>query len=225
MTIAGWNAPVVIVAAVEVMVLVFRALSCSRPYSVVPTKKSISGQTTNSFVLYGAVFVGGAVATLMLVLAILTPYSRTSGNSRLPLIAAQRANERTVRRSHGLIFSRQSGPMPSEEAPLLCLYDRNTERKREPVRYQLLKHLPARRVDSKSFSDELITEGRREHLAQRSVRWLRTRRLDGMHIQWMYPGEGNGRPSDRENFPKLLAQIGSAFKASALIKCELAFTL
>ncbi|KAH8030992.1 hypothetical protein HPB51_012460 [Rhipicephalus microplus] len=33
MTIAGWDAPVVIVAAVEVMVLVFRALPCRRPYS------------------------------------------------------------------------------------------------------------------------------------------------------------------------------------------------
>lgn len=69
-------------------------------------------------------------------------------------------------------------------------------------------------MDSKSFSDELITEGRREHLAQRSVRWLRARHLDGMHVQWMYPGEGNGRPSDRENFPKLLAQIRNAFRAS-----------
>ncbi|KAL1473188.1 hypothetical protein MTO96_038860, partial [Rhipicephalus appendiculatus] len=236
--------------------------------------KSIN-QTTNSFLLYSSVFVGGAVATFMLVLAILAPSSRTSGNNRLPLVAAQRANERTVRRSHGLIFSRQSVLMPSEGAPLLCLYDRNTERKREPVRYQLLKHLPARfcshlvygfvspsdlnngssgssshsqagplsdaerrirqmtqlkllyptlrvlvgvggpKVDSKSFSDELITEGRREHLAQRSVRWLRARRLDGMHIQWMYPGEGNGRPSDRENFPKLLAQIRNAFKAKS----------
>lgn len=239
----------------------------------VPAKKGMGVRTANSFVLYGAVFVGGAVATFMLVLAILTPSSRTPGSHRLPLVAAQRANERTVRRSHGLIFSRQSGSMPSEGAPLLCLYDRNTERKREPVRYQLLKHLPARfcshlvygfvspsdlnngssggssqagpvadaerrirqmtqlkqlyptlrvlvgvggpKVDSKSFSDELITEGRREHLAQRSVRWLRAHRLDGMHIQWMYPGEGNGRPSDRENFPKLLAQIRNAFRAES----------
>ncbi|KAH7976247.1 hypothetical protein HPB52_010378 [Rhipicephalus sanguineus] len=231
----------------------------------VPAKKGMGVRTANSLVLYGAVFVGGAVATFMLVLAILTPSSRTSGSHRLPLVAAQRANERTVRRSHGLIFSRQSGSMPSEGAPLLCLYDRNTERKREPVRFcshlvygfvspsdlnngssggssqagpvadaerrirqmtQLKQLYPTLRVlvgvggpkvDSKSFSDELITEGRREHLAQRSVRWLRAHRLDGMHIQWMYPGEGNGRPSDRENFPKLLAQIRNAFRASALI--------
>ncbi|KAH9364227.1 hypothetical protein HPB48_000548 [Haemaphysalis longicornis] len=74
-------------------------------------------------------------------------------------------------------------------------------------------------VDSKSFSDELITEGRREHLAQRSVHWLRARHMDGMHVQWMYPGEGNGRPSDRENFPRLLAQLRHAFKASSSASC------
>lgn len=243
-----------------------------------PPSSKVAGKgraAANSFVLYGAVFVGGAVASFMLVLAILTPSGRTAANNRAPLVAAQLANERTVRRSRGLIFSRQSGSVlkPSEEAPLLCFYDRYTERKKEPVRYQLLKHLPARfcshlvygfvspsdlnnsssggssqagpvadadhrirqmvqlkqlyptlrvlvgvggpKVDSKSFSDELITEGRREHLAQRSVRWLRARHLDGMHVQWMYPGEGNGRPSDRENFPKLLAQIRNAFRAES----------
>lgn len=242
------------------------------PRTGAPAKAGIGGRAANSFVMYGAVFVGGAVATFMLVLAILTPSSRSAGHHRVPLMAAQQAGgQRAVRRSHGLIFSRQMGPAPTEEAPLLCLYDRHTERKREPVRYQLLKHLPARfcshlvygfvspsdlnngssgsasetgsvedanrrlrqmtqlkqlyptlrvlvgvggpLVGSRSFSDELITEGRREHLAQRSVRWLRARHLDGMHIQWMYPGEGNGRPSDRENFPKLLAQIRNAFKA------------
>ncbi|KAH7973952.1 hypothetical protein HPB49_007632 [Dermacentor silvarum] len=265
----------------------------SAPCRAGPPSSKVAGKgraAANSFVLYGAVFVGGAVASFMLVLAILTPSGRTAANNRAPLVAAQLvrslihcsnsateagwANERTVRRSRGLIFSRQSGSVlkPSEEAPLLCFYDRYTERKKEPVRYQLLKHLPARRViylfcshlvygfvspsdlnnsssggssqagpvadadhrirqmvqlkqlyptlrvlvgvDSKSFSDELITEGRREHLAQRSVRWLRARHLDGMHVQWMYPGEGNGRPSDRENFPKLLAQIRNAFRAS-----------
>lgn len=238
-------------------------------------RKGGQSAAANSFVLYAAVFVGGAVATFMLVLAIMTPSGRSAaGRNRLPFAAAQ-AHERTIRRSRGLVFSRQRGvaERPSVEAPLLCLYDRNTERKKEPVQYQLLKHLPARfcthlvygfvspldlnngssggasqagseadadrrirqmvqlkqvyptlrvlvgvggpKVDSKSFSDELITEGRREHLAQRSVRWMRARHLDGMHVQWMYPGEGNGRPSDRENFPKLLAQLRKAFKTES----------
>ncbi|XP_065284820.1 chitinase-3-like protein 2 [Dermacentor albipictus] len=246
----------------------------SLPPSKMAGSNRAASPAANSFVLYGAVFVGGAVASFMLVLAILTPSGREAAN-RAPLVAAQLANERTVRRSRGFIFSRQSGSVlkPREEAPLLCFYDRYTERKKEPVRYQLLKHLPARfcshlvygfvspsdlnngssggssqagpmadadhrirqmvqlkqlyptlrvlvgvggpKVDSKSFSDELITEGRREHFAQRGVRWLRARHLDGMHVQWMYPGEGNGRPSDRENFPKLLAQIRNAFRAES----------
>lgn len=234
-------------------------------------------QPTSTAVLYAAVFIGGAVATFMLVLAILTPSGRTPArNNRMPFAAAQVAGPASSRRSRGFFAARQgAGPEAAakEEAPLLCLYDRYTERKTEPVPYQLLKHLPARfcshlvygfvspadldnnsspqagqsqagpiqaaehrirqmvqlkqlyptlrillgvggpKVDSKSFSDELITEGRREHLAQRSVHWLRTRHMDGMHIQWMYPGEGNGRPSDRENFPRLLAQLRHAFRS------------
>ncbi|KAL1487004.1 hypothetical protein MTO96_046712, partial [Rhipicephalus appendiculatus] len=192
------------------------------PRKGVPAKKSIN-QTTNSFLLYGSVFVGGAVATFMLVLAILAPSSRTSGNNRLPLVAAQRANERTVRRSHGLIFSRQSVLMPSEggttavpvrpkhrakegaceiptaeaparqvllapgAGPLADAERRIRQMTQLKLLYPTLRVLVGvggPKVDSKSFSDELITEGRREHLAQRSVRWLRARRLDGMHIQW-----------------------------------------
>ncbi|XP_064486918.1 chitinase-3-like protein 2 [Ornithodoros turicata] len=66
-------------------------------------------------------------------------------------------------------------------------------------------------VDSRSFSDELLTEGRREHFAQRAARWLRARGLDGLHVHWMYPGQGNGRPSDRQNLPRFLAQLRKSF--------------
>lgn len=65
-----------------------------------------------------------------------------------------------------------------------------------------------------AFSDELITEGRREHFAQRAVRWLRGHHLDGLQMHWMFPGQGNGRPSDRQNLPRLLHQLKQAFKAS-----------
>ncbi|KAH9384572.1 hypothetical protein HPB48_026580 [Haemaphysalis longicornis] len=175
-------------------------------------------------------------------------------------------------RSRRAVVSRQKSG--NEEAPLLCLYDRNTERGKNPTPYQLLKHLPASfcthlvygfvspvdlnggpspahpsqagpikdaerrigqmvalkkfhptlrvllgvggpKVDSQSFSDQLSTEGQRDRFAKRSVRWLQARRLDGMHVQWMYPGEGNGRPTDRQNFPKLLSQLRRAFKSQS----------
>ncbi|XP_077544844.1 uncharacterized protein LOC144158045 [Haemaphysalis longicornis] len=105
------------------------------------------GQPPSSAILYAAVFIGGAVATFMLVLAILTPSGRPPARSnRMPFAAAQVAGSASSRRG-GFFMARQgAGPevAAKEEAPLLCLYDRNTERKTEPVPYQLLKHLPAR---------------------------------------------------------------------------------
>lgn len=67
---------------------------------------------------------------------------------------------------------------------------------------------------AQSFSDELITEGRREHFSQRAAHWLKSLELDGLLVQWMFPGQGNGRPSDRQNLPRLMAQLRQVFKAS-----------
>ncbi|KAH9367004.1 hypothetical protein HPB48_000056 [Haemaphysalis longicornis] len=220
--------------------------------------------TQNSHVLYVALFVSFALAVTVVSLAIMPEKSR----KRAPVSAAQVAHGRSRR----AVVSRQKSG--NEEAPLLCLYDRNTERGKNPTPYQLLKHLPASfcthlvygfvspvdlnggpspahpsqagpikdaerrigqmvalkkshptlrvllgvggpKVDSQSFSDQLSTEGQRDRFAKRSVRWLQARRLDGMHVQWMYPGEGNGRPTDRQNFPKLLSQLRRAFKSQS----------
>ncbi|CAN8001997.1 unnamed protein product [Ixodes hexagonus] len=223
----------------------------------------------NPCLLYTAVFVGGSLATFMLALAIMSPVTPSYRDSGRPRYAGASQGAR----QRGLVFSRQgmgggNGGW-SSAVPLVCVYDRNSERAKEPVRYQMLKHLPARycshlvygfvspvdlnnstskstagsvanarrrlkqmvqlkkhspalkvlvavggpKVDSKAFSDELITEGRREHFAQRAVRWLRSLRLDGLLVQWMFPGQGNGRPSDRQNLPRLMAQLRKAFKA------------
>lgn len=222
----------------------------------------------NPCLLYSAVFVGGSLATFMLALAIMSPESSLSRDRWQYARGSQGIRQR------GLVFSRQgvgsvNGAWDST-APLVCLYDRNSERTKEPVRYQMLKHLPARycshlvygfvspadlsnstsksatagcvteakrrlrqmvtlkkhspelkvlvalggpKVDSKSFSDELITEGRREHFSQRAAHWLKSLQLDGLLVQWMFPGQGNGRPSDRQNLPRLMAQLREAFKA------------
>nr|XP_054925338.1 uncharacterized protein LOC129384166 [Dermacentor andersoni] len=68
------------------------ARQTDRRTGVPPSKKAGSNRAAspaaNSFVLYGAVFVGGAVASFMLVLAILTPSGRAAAN-RAPLVAAQ----------------------------------------------------------------------------------------------------------------------------------------
>lgn len=223
----------------------------------------------NSLILYAAVFVSCAVAVAVISLAIMP--DKTS--KWAPARSAQFAFQQAPRRSRRLVVSRQKSG--NEEAPLLCLYDRNTEREKSPTPYQPLKHLPASfcthlvygfvspvdlnsassspsrpsqagsvkdaerrigemvalkklhptlrvllgvggpKVDSKSFSDQLSTEDQRDRFAKRSVRWLNARRLDGMHVQWMFPGEGNGRPTDRENFPKLLSKLKRAFTSQS----------
>jgi chitinase len=61
------------------------------------------------------------------------------------------------------------------------------------------------------FSDAALSEASRDRFARSAVRLLRDYGLDGLDVDWEYPGQpGPGivhRPEDRENFTRLLAAL------------------
>ncbi|MEM6321795.1 MAG: glycoside hydrolase family 18 protein [Bacteroidota bacterium] len=64
---------------------------------------------------------------------------------------------------------------------------------------------------SKNFSDAVLTPESREIFAQSALDFLKKHQLDGIDLDWEYPGlPGNGnphRPEDKENFTAILQLI------------------
>ena len=64
---------------------------------------------------------------------------------------------------------------------------------------------------SKHFSDVALTEASRQQFADSAIAFVRKYDLDGVDIDWEYPGlEGDGnphRPEDRENYTRLLQAL------------------
>ncbi len=65
--------------------------------------------------------------------------------------------------------------------------------------------------EAEGFSDAALTSESRETFARSSVDFLRRHRLDGIDLDWEYPGQGVGgikyRPEDKENFTRLLQEV------------------
>ncbi len=70
---------------------------------------------------------------------------------------------------------------------------------------------------SGGFSDAALTAASRKTFIESAVQFVRDNRLDGLDIDWEYPGlTGNGnrfRPEDKENFTALLKELRSRFDA------------
>ncbi len=71
---------------------------------------------------------------------------------------------------------------------------------------------------SDHFSDAALTEASRERFAQSAVAVVRAHGLDGIDIDWEYPGQrgedNTFRPEDRESFTLLLAAVRAALDAA-----------
>lgn len=61
---------------------------------------------------------------------------------------------------------------------------------------------------SKNFSDAVLTEEAREKFADSAIEFMRRHKIDGIDLDWKYPGlPGDGnvhRPEDKENFTAIL---------------------
>ncbi|MEM1118797.1 MAG: glycoside hydrolase family 18 protein [Bacteroidota bacterium] len=70
---------------------------------------------------------------------------------------------------------------------------------------------------SKNFSDAVLTPASREIFAQSAIDFLKNHQLDGIDLDWEYPGlPGNGnthRPEDKENFTAILKLIREKLNA------------
>ncbi|WP_109299270.1 glycoside hydrolase family 18 protein [Aquimarina sp. AU474] len=64
---------------------------------------------------------------------------------------------------------------------------------------------------SGNFSDAVLTNASREKFANSTIRFLQKHQINGIDLDWEYPGlEGNGnvhRPEDKENFTSILRLI------------------
>lgn len=72
---------------------------------------------------------------------------------------------------------------------------------------------------SENFSDAALTDTSRERFAQSAVAVVRAHDLDGLDLDWEYPGQRGEdnvfRPEDRETFTLLLAAVRAALDAVA----------
>ena len=74
---------------------------------------------------------------------------------------------------------------------------------------------------SKGFSDAALTEDKRTKLAKSCVKFIKDYHIDGIDIDWEYPGLPGGgnphRPEDKENFTLLLKTIRKHLDQQSLI--------
>ena len=72
---------------------------------------------------------------------------------------------------------------------------------------------------AEGFSDAALTSESRESFARSAVAFLRRHGLDGMDLDWEYPGQGVAgikfRPEDKENFTRLLQEVRAQFDAAS----------
>lgn len=70
------------------------------------------------------------------------------------------------------------------------------------------------------FSDAALTDESRRRFAASLVELVRQHRLDGVDLDWEYPGQGAGgieyRPEDKVNFTRLLAECRSQLDAASV---------
>ncbi len=75
-------------------------------------------------------------------------------------------------------------------------------------------------LGSKGFSDAALTAESRKAFTQSAVEFLRQYNLDGLDVDWEYPGsKGAGnrhRAEDKQNFTLLLKELRSAFDAETM---------
>ncbi|MGH8242136.1 MAG: glycoside hydrolase family 18 protein [Steroidobacteraceae bacterium] len=73
--------------------------------------------------------------------------------------------------------------------------------------------------EAEGFSDAALTSESRKRFARSAVDLLRRHRLDGIDLDWEYPGQGvagiNYRPEDRENFTRLLQDVRAQLDAAS----------
>jgi chitinase len=73
--------------------------------------------------------------------------------------------------------------------------------------------------EAEGFSDAAFTEESRRRFADSVVALVRAHRIDGVDLDWEYPGQGVAgikfRPEDKQNFTSLLAAVRKALDAAS----------
>jgi chitinase len=73
--------------------------------------------------------------------------------------------------------------------------------------------------EAEGFSDAALTEASRAIFTESAVAFVRRHRLDGMDLDWEYPGQGVAgikyRAEDKRNFTRLLARLRAALDAAS----------
>lgn len=64
---------------------------------------------------------------------------------------------------------------------------------------------------STKFSQVVGNSGTRSRFVENAVNFLKQYNFDGLDIDWEYPNQRGGQPSDRENFVALLRELKEAF--------------
>jgi chitinase len=73
--------------------------------------------------------------------------------------------------------------------------------------------------EADGFSDAALTKESRSAFAQSAVELVRRNRLDGIDLDWEYPGQGVAgikyRPEDKQNFTRMLQELRSQLNAAS----------
>lgn len=69
---------------------------------------------------------------------------------------------------------------------------------------KILAAVGGQNLGSTPFSKMALSETHRKGFAESAVAFCKRHRLDGLVLNWNYPGSGGGRPEDKANFVALL---------------------
>ncbi|XP_063223198.1 chitinase-3-like protein 1 [Bacillus rossius redtenbacheri] len=70
---------------------------------------------------------------------------------------------------------------------------------------------------STKYSDMASSESRRQRFADNALAFVQKYGFDGLDLDWEYPAQRGGKPSDKDNFPKLLEAVYNKFHAKGLL--------
>ncbi|KAG0432542.1 hypothetical protein HPB47_020743 [Ixodes persulcatus] len=93
---------------------------------------------------------------------------------------------------------------------------RFTNLKNKKSQLKVLAAVGGQSLGSAPFSRMARSETHRKSFAESGVSFCKRYRLNGLVLNWNYPGGGGGRPEDKENFVELLKEMKAAFEKANL---------
>ncbi|CAN7937841.1 unnamed protein product [Ixodes hexagonus] len=94
---------------------------------------------------------------------------------------------------------------------------RFTNLKNKKSQLKVLAAVGGQSLGSVPFSKMARTETHRKNFAESGVDFCKRYRLNGLVLNWNYPGGGGGRPEDKQNFVELLKEMKAAFGKERLV--------